>query len=278
MSPFCVAHTFSITSLAHVAPSNNTFKDSFLKLLFIESGSGYFYLNDKKHVYKCRDILIIPGNGNFIMEEGHQTCFNIYTFLDPFSMANKLTDCLTGLRHIEKYQSPQLFTAQENEVLQDQALLWSFHDSIQEECHKKRHLHVELITAMAAACLRIVARNTTTADKSKSGDQESDLISKMILYIDSNIHKSSHLRIAALAQTFDITKNALSHLFKKKTGKSIYHYVIVTRLDHAKDQLTATDFTVAQIAIQLGFTDESHLTRSFKKYVDCSPKEFRETH
>lgn len=81
--------------------------------------------------------MIIPGNGNFIMEEGHQTCFNIYTFLDPFSMANKLTDCLTGLRHIEKYQSPQLFTAQENEVLQDQALLWSFHDSIQEECHKK---------------------------------------------------------------------------------------------------------------------------------------------
>lgn len=98
----------------------------------------------------------------------------------------------------------------------------------------------------------------------------------MILYIDSNIHKSSHLRIAALAQTFDITKTHL--VIYSKTGKSIYHYVIVTRLDHAKDQLTATDFTVAQIIIQLGFTDESHLTRSFKKYVDCSPKEFRETH
>lgn len=218
MSPFCVVHTFSITSLARVAQSNNTFKDSFLRLLFIESGSGYFYLNDKKHVYNRRDILLIPGNSNFIMKECQQTCFNIYAFREPFLMANKLTDCLTGLNHIEKYQSPQLFTAHENEVLQDQALLWSFHDSIREECNKKRHLHVELITTMAAACLRIVARNTTTADKSKSGDQESDLISKMIIYIDSNIHNSSHLRIAALAQTFDITKNALSHLFKKKQG------------------------------------------------------------
>lgn len=278
MSSFCIAQTFSITSSARIAPSNTIFIDNYLKLLFIESGSGYICLNDKKHSYKCRDILIIPGNCDFYMEEDHQTCFSIYEFLDPFTNENKLTDCLTGLKHIERNQHPQLFNTQESEVLQDHILLWSFYDCIKEEYHNKRDLHTELITAMAAACLRIVARNTTEAEKYECIDQESDLINKIILYMENNIHTSSHLRIAALAQTFEIKKSALSHLFKKKTGNSIYHHVIMTRLDHAKNQLHATNFTVAQIAIRLGFTDESHFTRSFKKYHDCSPKEYRETH
>jgi AraC-like DNA-binding protein len=39
--------------------------------------------------------------------------------------------------------------------------------------------------------------------------------------------------------------------------------------------LKNTEFTVSEIAYQLGFTDESHLTRIFKKYNNLTPKQYK---
>jgi AraC family transcriptional regulator len=56
-----------------------------------------------------------------------------------------------------------------------------------------------------------------------------------------------------------------ARLFKESTGLSPYQYVIEARVRKAKELLTTGKFTISEAAYHVGFVDQSHLTRHFKK-------------
>lgn len=54
-----------------------------------------------------------------------------------------------------------------------------------------------------------------------------------------------------------------------------YQYLIETRLSSAKFYLTTTDRTVSDIALSVGFGDESSFCLTFRKRVGMTPKAWR---
>lgn len=274
---FSLDNNLFITSHINFTEPDAPKSKSFLKIIFIESGTGIFFLNDKKHTYKNRDILMVPAYGNYSIEEYQETCLSTYAFLDPFSAENKLTDCLNWFNRIDTQQHlPHVFDRKKSEAKYDHRLIWNMYESIKKEYQKKRLFHSNLISAMAIICLRTAVRNLRKTSKSQPTHEDATFINDLINYIESHVHEPANVRVTALAKTFNMPKSSLSHFFKKNTGKSIYHYVLMNRLDRTKKKLENTDFTVAQIANQLGFTDESHLTRMFKKYFKTTPRAYRE--
>lgn len=77
------------------------------------------------------------------------------------------------------------------------------------------------------------------------------------------------------AQLLNITPNYLNSVCKEVLDKSatelIQHRIIL----EAKRLLTHTDETVTQIAYELGFDDNSHFGKYFKKAINSSPEQFR---
>ena len=61
-------------------------------------------------------------------------------------------------------------------------------------------------------------------------------------------------------------------LFKESTGQSPYRYVVDARVRKAKELLTTGKFTISEAAFHLGFADQSHLTRNFKRVFGVPPK------
>ena len=135
---------------------------------------------------------------------------------------------------------------------------------------------------MLSVLLSILARNVTDIEAHKElmpkPAKRSERIDEIYAYIRFNIYDSKKLKIATIAKHFGITSSTLSNYFKKETGNSLHNYVILYKLDIVKDRLKNSEFTVCQIALQLGFTDESHLTRIFKKYCDSTPKQYKIDH
>jgi AraC-like DNA-binding protein len=65
------------------------------------------------------------------------------------------------------------------------------------------------------------------------------------------------------------------HLFKKNIGTSVHQYHLILRMEHAKKNLAAKDFSVAEVASMSGFDDPLYFSRIFKKITGMSPKEFQ---
>ena len=65
------------------------------------------------------------------------------------------------------------------------------------------------------------------------------------------------------------------HLFREVTGKSLTEFMVSIRIERAKSLLAETDMSVREIAEAVGYEDQNYFSRSFRKVVGCSPREFR---
>jgi AraC-like DNA-binding protein len=63
---------------------------------------------------------------------------------------------------------------------------------------------------------------------------------------------------------------------KAATGLPPHQYVIVRRIERARQLLQAgTNLSLAEVALRAGFSDQSQLTRHFKRIVGVTPGQFR---
>jgi AraC family transcriptional regulator len=56
---------------------------------------------------------------------------------------------------------------------------------------------------------------------------------------------------------------------------SPHQYVMQQRVERAKLILSKTDLAIAAIALQVGFSSQSHLTQHFKRFTGMTPKQVR---
>ena len=88
-------------------------------------------------------------------------------------------------------------------------------------------------------------------------------------------HLDRDLSLAELASVVNISPAYFASLFKQAMGTSPHQYVIQQRVERAKLMLSTTDLTIADIALQTGFSSQSHLTQQFKHLTGMTPKQVR---
>lgn len=88
-------------------------------------------------------------------------------------------------------------------------------------------------------------------------------------------HLDQDLSLIQIARVINISPTYFASLFKRATGISPHQYVIQQRVERAKLLLLKTDLTIADIALQVGFSSQSHLTQQFKRLTGMTPKQVR---
>ena len=100
------------------------------------------------------------------------------------------------------------------------------------------------------------------------------LIRKVIARIDFDL--TADLSLKTQAQLLNVNPSYLSTLFKKETGTTLTEYVNRKRIEHALLLLNSTDMQIQMIAANCGITDVNYFTKTFKKMVGKTPKEYRD--
>ncbi|MFQ4140857.1 AraC family transcriptional regulator [Chlorogloeopsis sp. ULAP02] len=95
---------------------------------------------------------------------------------------------------------------------------------------------------------------------------------QVIDYIYAHIDRD--LSLKELGTVVQMSPHYFSQLFKETTGITPHQYVIRCRIERAKDLLQQGKVSIAEIAEQVGFVDQSHLHRYFKRLVGITPKTF----
>jgi AraC family transcriptional regulator len=93
-------------------------------------------------------------------------------------------------------------------------------------------------------------------------------------YIEEHLDASPTLgQLAAVAR---LSHYHFARQFKAATGLAPHQYVIMTRIERAKHLLQAgTALSLAEVAANAGFSDQSQFSRHFKRLVGVTPGQFR---
>lgn len=101
------------------------------------------------------------------------------------------------------------------------------------------------------------------------------IVDKAFDYISEQI-SSDMLSVPAIAEHVGVSVQHLSKRFKENTGMTMVEYINQYRSKKAQELLADTSLNISQIAEQTGYTNNVTFTRNFKKYVGCTPSEYRE--
>lgn len=95
---------------------------------------------------------------------------------------------------------------------------------------------------------------------------------RAIAYIQANL--TENISLEAMATEIGMSRFYFCRLFKQSTGITPYQYLIKCRIERAKVLLRQGKLSVADIALEVGFSNQSHFTKHFKRLVSVTPKKF----
>jgi len=97
-------------------------------------------------------------------------------------------------------------------------------------------------------------------------------LSRVIRYIEQNIGRPISLDdLAAIAQ---VSRFHFTRLFKRTVGVSPMAYLERSRVQRAQELIKEGDLPLAEIAVVVGFADQSHFTRRFHLHNGLTPAVF----
>jgi len=89
-------------------------------------------------------------------------------------------------------------------------------------------------------------------------------------------HYDDSLTVGDIAKEVYLSSSRLSHIIKSELGITLGDYISKVRIDKAKVLLKERELPISQIALEVGFPDQSYFTKVFKKIERCTPKAFRQ--
>ncbi|MFQ4144587.1 AraC family transcriptional regulator [Chlorogloeopsis sp. ULAP02] len=92
-----------------------------------------------------------------------------------------------------------------------------------------------------------------------------------------NEHLEQDVKLSEIAAIAQMSQYHFLRLFKQSMGVTPHQYILQCRIDKAKYLLQHSELSIADIAVRVGFCDQSHLTRYFKRIVGVTPKQLLQT-
>jgi transcriptional regulator of acetoin/glycerol metabolism/AraC-like DNA-binding protein len=96
---------------------------------------------------------------------------------------------------------------------------------------------------------------------------------RILEYIEA--HVSENIELSMLATIAGLSLYHFAREFKRSAGLTPHSYLVRKRVERAKDMLARTDYSLTEIALAAGFSDQSHLARHFRHIIGSTPREFR---
>ncbi|MGN0315319.1 MAG: helix-turn-helix domain-containing protein [Fusicatenibacter sp.] len=109
-------------------------------------------------------------------------------------------------------------------------------------------------------------------NKSTDSHQE-NVIEQLKAYIEQ--HLGEDLSRTVLAKKVYLSEDYISKLFVKMVGMSIPNYIAARRMERAKEYLRSSSLPISKIAMEVGYSNFSYFSKTFRDMVGYTPNEYR---
>lgn len=132
-----------------------------------------------------------------------------------------------------------------------------------------RQLIQNLLEAMLINMVRRTNTNLNVSPVKKT--------TKECVFIENylNKHYKEDISLDKLSEITFLNKYYLVHAFKQHKGVSPMRFLVLRRIEEAKNLLENTSYNMSDIASIIGFSSQNYFTNAFKKEIGCSPSQYR---
>lgn len=99
-----------------------------------------------------------------------------------------------------------------------------------------------------------------------------ELVERIITILEENVYHK--LTMKRIVEDMNYSETYIARRFKAVCGQSIMSYYLQLRIRESQRLIRETEKNFTEIAGVLGFSDSQHFTKTFKRYVNLSPKEY----
>ncbi len=109
----------------------------------------------------------------------------------------------------------------------------------------------------------------------QANDKPQFIVNEAVKYIKINYDKKLSLQI--VADSLYVSTWHLCKVLKKETGTNFVDLLNGIRVEQAKEFLVTTNLRIYEIAAKVGYSDTAYFSKIFKRFVEMTPNEYRNT-
>ena len=151
-------------------------------------------------------------------------------------------------------------------IIENRNLFMKLHNFFTVYFQDKNSMVIE--TLLIDALSELILCNTIYTKSYKKIFEDKKIVDTTYEYIKDSI--DTNFTLDNLAKNVNLSKYHFLRLFKKEFGLTPHAFIINERLNQANN-LIKQGFSISEASIKVGFNDQSHFGRNFKKYFGYSP-------
>lgn len=251
-------------------------RQKFYTLVLVTEGEIDEIIGYSRHTFTAGDMFFIAENQLHYAQNWSEDVKGFMCLFDSdyFLLCLKHQIKLTSFPFFQLGQLPFVKLTQ-REVSMMEHLFWKLNS---EKCQRQT-FNDDLLVRMFLNVILLEAERIYTNKKAKVPfvlSRKDQLVARFQLLVNQKIVQLK--KVSEFADLLHVHPHYLNDVVKEITGFPASFFIQKQLIDEIKSRLIQTNDTVASIAGDLNFTEESYLGRFFKKQVGLTPIQYRKKH
>ncbi|MGV2872189.1 helix-turn-helix domain-containing protein [Colwellia sp. E150_009] len=136
-----------------------------------------------------------------------------------------------------------------------------------------QYLQAKMTELLCHTILSMFSPELTFQENNQLSRQKSNVMKKLLQILEEQ--SSSPPCLEQLAKQLAISRSSMTSTFKASYGMTISDYVFQKRMNKAQQLLKTGKYTVLEVALEIGYDDQSSFGRAYKRFFNYPPNEER---
>ncbi|RDU22479.1 helix-turn-helix domain-containing protein [Anaerosacchariphilus polymeriproducens] len=236
----------------------NHFHDYYV-IGFVEHGKRSLSCKNKDYIVETGDLILFNPRDNHSCEQIDQRALDYRCLNIKEDIMFELLESFIGMRVLPNFSEAVIFHSELIAQLRD------MHEMIMQKNNSflKEELFLFLIEQIISKYAKMKPAQVNMNEKH---------VKKVVEYVD--MHYQEPITLGDLCAAADINKYALLRAFTKIKGITPYQYLQSIRINKAK-KLLEQGMLPIDAAMKTGFSDQSHFSNFFKRFIGLTPGQYR---
>nr|WP_208420440.1 AraC family transcriptional regulator [Paenibacillus lupini] len=242
-----------------------------LELLYIMKGKLEVDVEEESYHLEAGDVIIIGASQlHRDRSAGHLDYIVLQFELEPFFDQSTIA----YMRYFSETENPLSqanYIFQENSAVKKQ--IGDFIRQLHHEAERKETGYELAVSVLIKQILLALLRNDHRKALAEQDDFDRVRLKPVLDYVENRL--TDRIQVEEVCKIANMSYYYFVKFFKKTIGMSFTEFVNYRKIKWAERILLTKDLSITAVGERIGMPNMAHFYKMFKKYNDCSPKQFQ---